>query len=130
MHQFLADLASQSQQHPAPASTTTSTTHATTYLGLHQGQQQTASGSASAPGPASHSQTSPPTDDVIEAVIQQATSARATPDGRPLRDTRTQLFIGNVRPSRPYPSHPSQHPLTVSSSEPPSSSPTVYGGKT
>ena len=39
----------------------------------------------------------PPTDDAIEAIIQQATSARPSPDGRPLRDTRTQLFVGNVR---------------------------------
>lgn len=37
----------------------------------------------------------PPTDDAIEAIIQQATSAR--PSERPLRDTRTQLFVGNVR---------------------------------
>src|SRR5437016_5556148 len=41
----------------------------------------------------------PPTDDAIEAIIQHATSARPSPssaDGRPLRDTRTQLFVGNV----------------------------------
>lgn len=39
-----------------------------------------------------------PTNDDIEAVIQMATSARPTPDGRPVppRDTRTQLFVGNV----------------------------------
>lgn len=39
-----------------------------------------------------------PTNDDIEAVIQMATSARATPDGRtvPPRDTRTQLFVGNL----------------------------------
>lgn len=39
-----------------------------------------------------------PSDDAIEAIIQQATSA-ATPYPRPagpLRDTRTQLFVGNV----------------------------------
>ena len=36
--------------------------------------------------------------DDIEAVIQMATTARPTPDGRPVppRDTRTQLFVGNV----------------------------------
>jgi hypothetical protein len=40
----------------------------------------------------------PPSNDDIEAVIQMATSARSTPDGRGgLRDTRTQLFVGNVR---------------------------------
>jgi hypothetical protein len=40
----------------------------------------------------------PPSNDDIEAVIQMATSARPTPDGRGgLRDTRTQLFVGNVR---------------------------------
>ncbi|KAF8178273.1 hypothetical protein BJ912DRAFT_668300 [Pholiota molesta] len=38
----------------------------------------------------------PPTDDAIEALILQATSARISPDGRPLRDTRTQLFVGNL----------------------------------
>ncbi|KDR79980.1 hypothetical protein GALMADRAFT_62660 [Galerina marginata CBS 339.88] len=37
-----------------------------------------------------------PTDDAIEAIIQQATSARPLAEGRPLRDTRTQLFIGNL----------------------------------
>lgn len=40
-----------------------------------------------------------PSNDDIEAVIQMATSdARASLDGRagPLRDTRTQLFVGNV----------------------------------
>jgi hypothetical protein len=42
-------------------------------------------------------QSATPTDDAIEAVIQQATSA--APYSRPasgLRDTRTQLFVGNV----------------------------------
>ncbi|KAF8637834.1 hypothetical protein AX17_002464 [Amanita inopinata Kibby_2008] len=44
---------------------------------------------------------SPPsklTNDDIEAIIQMATSARPTPDGRaaPPRDTRTQLFVGNL----------------------------------
>lgn len=39
----------------------------------------------------------PPTNEDIEAVIQMATSARPSPDGRgPLKDTRTQLFVGNV----------------------------------
>lgn len=42
----------------------------------------------------------PPTDDAIEAVIQHATAARGPADPRPLRDTRTQLFVGNVRPRR------------------------------
>ena len=40
-----------------------------------------------------------PSDDAIEAIIQQATSAATTPyprTGGPLRDTRTQLFVGNV----------------------------------
>ncbi|RDB27901.1 hypothetical protein Hypma_002218 [Hypsizygus marmoreus] len=38
------------------------------------------------------------TNDDIEAVIQMATSSRPTPDGRsvPLKDTRTQLFVGNL----------------------------------
>ncbi|KAF9031653.1 hypothetical protein BDZ89DRAFT_614541 [Hymenopellis radicata] len=41
---------------------------------------------------------SAPTNDDIEAVIQMATSARPSPDGRtgPPRDTRTQLFVGNL----------------------------------
>ncbi|TFY77898.1 hypothetical protein EWM64_g6111, partial [Hericium alpestre] len=41
---------------------------------------------------------SPPTNDEIDAVIQLATSSRASADGRPLplKDTRTQLFIGNL----------------------------------
>lgn len=52
-------------------------------------------------GPSRSSLISPapaPTNDDIEAVIQMATSARASPDGRtgPPRDTRTQLFVGNV----------------------------------
>ncbi|KAJ3994381.1 hypothetical protein F5050DRAFT_1809633 [Lentinula boryana] len=40
----------------------------------------------------------PPTNDDIEAVIQMATSSRSSPDGRtgPLKDTRTQLFVGNL----------------------------------
>ena len=40
-----------------------------------------------------------PSDDAIEAIIQQATSAATAPysrPGAPLRDTRTQLFVGNV----------------------------------
>ena len=40
-----------------------------------------------------------PSDDAIEAIIQQATSAASAPyprPGGPLRDTRTQLFVGNV----------------------------------
>ncbi|KAF8155705.1 hypothetical protein B0H34DRAFT_850470 [Crassisporium funariophilum] len=47
---------------------------------------------------ASASPTVTPTDDAIEAIIQLATSARPSPDGRtgPLRDTRTQLFVGNL----------------------------------
>lgn len=44
---------------------------------------------------------SQPSDDDIEAVIKQATSSRPSPPGGPLpgKDTRTQLFVGNV--SRP-----------------------------
>jgi len=40
----------------------------------------------------------PPTNEEIDAVIQQATSSVSS-DGRhvPLKDTRTQLFVGNVR---------------------------------
>jgi len=40
-----------------------------------------------------------PSNDDIEAVIQMATSSRSSPDGRPgpPKDTRTQLFVGNVR---------------------------------
>lgn len=37
-----------------------------------------------------------PSDDAIEAIIHHATSSRQ--DLRPLRDTRTQLFVGNVFP--------------------------------
>ncbi|KAG6918606.1 hypothetical protein DXG01_013017 [Tephrocybe rancida] len=38
------------------------------------------------------------TNDDIEAVIQMATSSRASPDARtgPIKDTRTQLFVGNL----------------------------------
>lgn len=45
----------------------------------------------------------PPSNDDIEAVIQMATSARSSPDGRagPVKDTRTQLFVGNVSKFRP-----------------------------
>ena len=40
-----------------------------------------------------------PTSEEVEAVIQAATSQRSEPDGKiiPLKDTRTQLFVGNVR---------------------------------
>lgn len=38
---------------------------------------------------------STPTNDDIEAVIKMATSSHPSLD-RPLRDTRTQLFVGNV----------------------------------
>lgn len=39
-----------------------------------------------------------PSNDDIEAVIQMATASRQNPDGRsgPPKDTRTQLFVGNV----------------------------------
>ncbi|KAI5120096.1 hypothetical protein M0805_001252 [Coniferiporia weirii] len=39
-----------------------------------------------------------PTNDEVEAVIKMATSTRPTPDGRPPpgKDTRTQLFTGNL----------------------------------
>ena len=37
-----------------------------------------------------------PTDDAIEAIIQQATSAAPSKPSGSLRDTRTQLFVGNV----------------------------------
>jgi hypothetical protein len=61
--------------------------------------------SAAAPASSSHSLPPPPlpvhpppTSDQIDAVIQQATSSVSS-DGRhfPLKDTRTQLFVGNVR---------------------------------
>ncbi|KAJ4490184.1 hypothetical protein J3R30DRAFT_3399592 [Lentinula aciculospora] len=47
---------------------------------------------------ASPSPSAPPTNDDIEAVIQMATSSRSSPDGKtgPLKDTRTQLFVGNL----------------------------------
>lgn len=64
------------------------------------------SSSACSPSPAPVPSTQPPrtpTNDDIEAIIQMATSntSRNTPDGRggpggPPRDTRTQLFVGNV----------------------------------
>ena len=40
-----------------------------------------------------------PTNEEVEAVIKMATSTRPTPDGRPPpgKDTRTQLYAGNVR---------------------------------
>ena len=45
-----------------------------------------------------------PTSEEVEAVIQAATSQRSEPDGKiiPLKDTRTQLFVGNVRSSLCY----------------------------
>ncbi|KAF4564618.1 hypothetical protein EYR40_010785 [Pleurotus pulmonarius] len=62
--------------------------------------------SACSPSPAPVPSTQPPrtpTNDDIEAIIQMATSntSRNTPDGRggpggPPRDTRTQLFVGNL----------------------------------
>jgi len=57
---------------------------------------------------------STPTNDDIEAVIKLATSSLPSID-RPLRDTRTQLFVGNVRdpsPSNlPTPSIPFSSPI-------------------
>lgn len=51
------------------------------------------------PSPALSARSAPPTNDDIEAIIQMATSSRSSPDGKggPMRDTRTQLFVGNVR---------------------------------
>lgn len=37
-----------------------------------------------------------PSDDAIEAIIHHATNNSHPHDGRPYRDTRTQLFVGNV----------------------------------
>jgi len=53
--------------------------------------------SATSPGSPIHA----PTLDQIDAVIQMATSSRSSQDGRPipLKDTRTQLYVGNVRTS-------------------------------
>jgi len=62
-----------------------------------------------------------PTDDAIEAIIQQATAARSG-DSRPLRDTRTQLFVGNVRSVYYF--------LVQCSHSFPFSSPTASAGKT
>ena len=77
---------------------------------------------------AAHSQVSSPTqthvhptDDAIEAIIQQATAARSG-DSRPLRDTRTQLFVGNVRSVSYF--------MVRCSYSSPSSSPTASAGKT
>jgi hypothetical protein len=55
--------------------------------------------------PSSNGVPSPPSNSQIEAVIQMATSNAASSEGRnPGRDTRTQLFVGNVSPkSLPYP---------------------------
>lgn len=52
---------------------------------------------ASSPSPSASVST--PSNDDIEAIIQMATSSRSSPDGKggPPRDTRTQLFVGNVR---------------------------------
>ncbi|KAJ8586786.1 hypothetical protein M405DRAFT_822775 [Rhizopogon salebrosus TDB-379] len=47
-----------------------------------------------------------PTNAAIEAVIQMATSSGNPQDSRspaPLRDTRTQLFVGNVWMSTDHP---------------------------
>lgn len=48
--------------------------------------------------PKSPSPPPPPSNDDIEAVIQMATASRQNLDGRsgPPKDTRTQLFVGNV----------------------------------
>ncbi|KAI0056233.1 RNA-binding domain-containing protein [Artomyces pyxidatus] len=64
-------------------------------------QEQNASRPASVPANAASPTPQarhPPTSDEIDAVIQMATSSRASPDGRPipLKDTRTQLFAGNL----------------------------------
>ncbi len=82
---------------------------------------------ASRPTSTHHSSPSPPSqpsNDDIEAVIQMATSSRQTPDGRtaPVKDTRTQLFVGNVRSIFAI--------FFVLLSHFVSSSPTEYGGRT
>lgn len=78
-----------------------------------QSQSAAPSTSSNPPPPTSKADTNPnpnpnlnakeqlhhqPTIDEVEAVIRQATSTRPTPDGRPPpgKDTRTQLFVGNV----------------------------------
>jgi hypothetical protein len=69
-------------------------------------QPRTSTSTSPEPFPPSRSA---PTNDDIEAVIKMATSSHPSID-RPLRDTRTQLFVGNVRalfPPRP-PAHPSR----------------------
>ena len=62
--------------------------------------QDTSARPASTSGPVAAIPASPraPTNEDIEAVIKMATSTRPTADGRPPpgKDTRTQLFVGNV----------------------------------
>ncbi|THG95355.1 hypothetical protein EW145_g7973, partial [Phellinidium pouzarii] len=55
-------------------------------------------GSPSTAASSTAASTSLPTNDEVEAVIKMATSTRPTPDGRPPpgKDTRTQLFAGNL----------------------------------
>ncbi|KAF5371686.1 hypothetical protein D9758_003393 [Tetrapyrgos nigripes] len=56
----------------------------------------TRSPSLPSPSPTSPIPIITPSNDDIEAVIQMATSSRSSPDGRPPKDTRTQLFVGNL----------------------------------
>lgn len=64
------------------------------------GRRQEITTTASRPGSAPPSDTPPsrPTDDDIEAVIQMATANSLLSPAGSLRDTRTQLFVGNVSP--------------------------------
>ena len=74
--------------------------------------QPSSSAPSLSPEPRSH----PPTNEEVEAVIKMATSTRPTPDGRPPpgKDTRTQLFVGNVSSSEIQKTSPS--PLCINQS--------------
>ena len=95
------DAASPSDTHSPPVSVTVASSS--------QGSPSTAASSLVSSNVKESSSSVMPSNDEVEAVIKMATSTKPTPDGRPPpgKDTRTQLFVGNVSlPSIPQSFHP------------------------
>lgn len=95
---FIIELTRQySQDAPSP-SDTHSPPGSVTVASSSQGSPSTAASSFVSSTVKESSSTVMPTNDEVEAVIKMATSTKPTPDGRPPpgKDTRTQLFVGNV----------------------------------
>ncbi|TBU39687.1 hypothetical protein BD309DRAFT_410172 [Dichomitus squalens] len=91
---LLPSASSSARQSLAPTRASSSSTHSDKPVSSNSaaGKTHTSSNSPAAAG-------SGPTNDDIEAVIQMAMASSNSPrTSNPPRDTRTQLFVGNVRP--------------------------------